>query len=112
MQDCMHAAIQSLTPSPSLSVRALTGDAIHPWLDAMAQLRMTVFREWPHRYAGDADYERAYLAAYARAPRSVFVLAFDGDALVGASTGLPLADDDAAFQAPFIAQDLAIARVF
>ncbi len=47
-----------------------------------------------------------------RAPRSVFVLAFDGDALVGASTGLPLADDDAAFQAPFIAQDLAIARVF
>jgi GNAT superfamily N-acetyltransferase len=94
------------------TVRALSGDAIQPWLESVAQLRMTVFRDWPYLYAGDADYERGYLEAYARSPRSVFVLAFDGDTVVGASTGLPLADDDAVFQTPFVDQDVAVDRVF
>lgn len=94
------------------TVRALAGAAISPWLESVAQLRMTVFRDWPYLYAGDAAYERDYLQTYARSPRSVFVLAFDGDTLVGASTGLPLADEDAAFQAPFVDQDVAIDRVF
>ncbi|MCD9005505.1 GNAT family N-acetyltransferase [Luteimonas sp. XNQY3] len=98
--------------SSAPTVRALSGDAMHPWLDAVAQLRMTVFRDWPYLYAGDADYERRYLAAYARSPRSVFVLAFDGDSVVGASTGLPLADDTTEFQAPFVDQDVAVDRVF
>lgn len=94
------------------SARTLRGDAILPWLDAVAQLRMTVFREWPYLYAGDADYERSYLARYARSAGSVFVLAFDGETVVGASTGLPLSDEDAAFRAPFVHQDVAVARVF
>jgi len=94
------------------TVRALSGDAIQPWLESVAQLRMTVFRDWPYLYAGDVDYERAYLQAYARSTRSVFVLAFDGDTVVGAATGLPLADDDAAFQTPFVDQDVAVDRVF
>lgn len=94
------------------TVRALSGAAMQPWLDAVARLRMTVFHDWPYLYAGDADYERDYLAAYARSPRSVFVLAFDGDTIVGASTGLPLADDTAEFQAPFVDQDVAVDRVF
>ncbi|WP_101925484.1 MULTISPECIES: GNAT family N-acetyltransferase [Luteimonas] len=93
-------------------IRSLSGEAMQPWLDAVARLRMTVFRDWPYLYAGDLAYERDYLAAYARSPRSVFVLAFDGDTVVGASTGLPLADDDAAFRAPFAAQDLVVDRVF
>jgi len=94
------------------TVRALSGHAIAPWLESVAQLRMTVFRDWPYLYAGDADYERDYLRTYARSTRSVFVLAFDGDTVVGASTGLPLADEDAAFQAPFVDQDVAVDRVF
>ncbi|MET0327581.1 MAG: GNAT family N-acetyltransferase [Luteimonas sp.] len=98
--------------APMLDVRVLSGDALQPWLDAVARLRMTVFRDWPYLYEGDGDYERGYLDAYARSPRSVFVLAFAGDEVVGASTGLPLADDEAAFQAPFVDQDVAVDRVF
>ncbi|MCD9027599.1 GNAT family N-acetyltransferase [Luteimonas sp. BDR2-5] len=103
----MHGMSRSV---PTL--RVLSGEAIQPFLDDVARLRMRVFGDWPYLYAGDPDYERGYLAAYARSPRSVFVLAFDGDAVVGASTGLPLVDDDAAFQAPFAAQDVAVERVF
>ena len=94
------------------SLRVLSGNAVQPYLDDVAQLRMRVFRDWPYLYAGDAAYERDYLAAYARSPRSVFVLAFAGADVVGASTGLPLADDAAAFQAPFLAHGIAVGRVF
>jgi GNAT superfamily N-acetyltransferase len=40
------------------------------------------------------------------------VLARDGDAVVGASTGLPLACEGPAFQAPFVARGIDPARVF
>lgn len=93
-------------------LKVVTGGDIGPWLDAVARLRIAVFRAWPYLYDGDMDYERDYLSAYARSARSVFVLAFDGDAVVGASTGVPLEDEDAAFRAPLEARGLDPARVF
>ena len=82
-------------------VRSVAGAALAPWLDAVARLRVAVFRDWPYLYAGDFGYERDYLQAYARSAGSVVVLALAGDEVVGASTGLPLADDAPAFQRPF-----------
>ncbi|MCD0245800.1 GNAT family N-acetyltransferase [Xanthomonas melonis] len=96
----------------SLIVEAVSGNAALPYLDAVAQLRIAVFRAWPYLYEGDADYERDYLAAYAASPQSVFVLARDGDAVIGASTGLPLLDDSEAFHAPFRAAGIDPASVF
>ena len=99
----MHAAI---------SLDSLSGAALRPHLDALAALRIAVFRDWPYLYDGDVAYEREYLEAYARSPRSVVVLARDGDAVVGASTGLPLAEDGAEFQAPWRARGIDPATVF
>lgn len=97
-----------------MSVRVITcvGPAVTPHLDDLARLRIAVFRDWPYLYEGDPDYERRYLAAYANSPRSVFVLALDGDTVVGASSGIPLADDGEAFQAPFRARGMAVEEVF
>ncbi|HET6433901.1 GNAT family N-acetyltransferase [Dyella sp.] len=97
-----------------MSVRVITcvGAAVTPHLDDLARLRIAVFRDWPYLYAGDLDYERRYLAAYAQSSRSVFVLALDGDTVVGASSGLPLADDGEAFQAPFRERGMAVDTVF
>ncbi len=94
------------------SVRVVSGEALIPHLDDVARLRMRVFRDWPYLYTGDPAYERDYMAAYARSPRSVCVLAFDGDRVIGASTGVPLSDEDPGFQTPFADQDLAVERVF
>lgn len=94
-----------------LRIEAVPGDALAPWLDAVARLRIAVFREWPYLYAGDMDYERDYLAAYA-VPDAVCALAFDGDTVVGASTGLPLDAETDAFRAPFAARGIDPARVF
>ncbi len=93
-------------------VRRVAGPGIGPWLDAVARLRIAVFRDWPYLYDGDFAYEQDYLRAYARSPDSVFVLALDGDAVVGASTGLPLADDTVEFQRPFLDAGRRIDEVF
>ena len=96
----------------AVEVVTCSGAAVGPYLDDLARLRIAVFREYPYLYEGDAAYEQRYLTAYARSPRSVFVLALDSGRVVGASTGLPLADDGAAFHRPFLERGLALHDVF
>ena len=95
-----------------IDVKTFSGAQIAPYLDAVAALRIAVFRDWPYLYAGDRDYEKHYLATYAKSPESLFVLAFDGERVIGASTGIPLADETAAFQKPFVDRGIALGDVF
>ncbi|CTP84592.1 GNAT family acetyltransferase [Xanthomonas translucens pv. arrhenatheri] len=95
-----------------LPIQRLRGAQIAPFLDDVARLRIAVFRDWPYLYAGDLDYERDYLSAYAASSDSVFVLARDGERVVGASTGLPLGDDAEAFGAAFAGSAIAVTDVF
>ena len=97
----------------SLSLRSLRGAAVRAHLPALAALRARVFREWPYLYqADDPDYEARYLAAYSRSPDSLFVLALDGETVIGAATAIPLRDDDASFAVPFIAAGIDPSSVF
>ena len=98
--------------SAAPTVRRVSGPAIGPWLDDVARLRLAVFRDWPYLYDGDLAYEQDYLRAYARSADSVFVLALEGDRVVGASTGLPLADDTLEFQRPFLEAGRSVEDVF
>ncbi len=75
-------------------------------------MRITVFREYPYLYDGSAEYEEEYLETYLRSENSVAVLALDGDTVVGASTGLPLIEETAEFQAPFREHGYDLTRVF
>jgi len=93
-------------------IETVRGEAARRYLADVAALRIAVFRDWPYLYAGDPDYEREYLSAYAASPRSVFVLAFDGERVVGAATGIPLADDAAAFRQPFRDHGIDVDEVF
>lgn len=93
-------------------LRCFSGGDVGPHLQAVAELRIAVFREWPYLYDGDAAYEADYLQTYLRSPRSLFVLAFDGERVVGASTGVPLEDETEAFRAPMAAHGIEPAQVF
>lgn len=95
-----------------IDIQTFSGTAIVPYLDAVAALRIEVFRDWPYLYDGDAEYERGYLSAYARSPDSLFVLALDRSEVVGASTGMPLADEAPSFQHAFRQHAIAVDRVF
>lgn len=96
----------------ALRIESLTGSAILPYLDALARLRITVFREFPYLYDGSPAYEAEYLATYGACAESLFVLVRQGEAIVGVSTGIPLAAETAAVKAPFEAVGLAPERVF
>jgi GNAT superfamily N-acetyltransferase len=95
-----------------MEVQTYTGAEVAPHLDAVAALRIAVFRDWPYLYDGDAAYEAKYLATYAASPRSLSVLVRDGERVVGASTAVPLEDETAAIRAPFAARGIGAAEVF
>ena len=95
-----------------LRVLSLRGAEIAAWLPAVARLRIAVFREYPYLYDGDEAYEARYLATYARSPGGVLVVVLDGERVVGASTGMPLAGTEAEFQAPFLARGMPVDEVF
>ena len=65
------------------------------YMRRLAELRISVFREFPYLYEGDFDYEAAYLKRYVESPHAVCVVARDRDTgdIVGASTGNYLPDD-------------------
>ncbi len=96
----------------TVSLQRLVGAEIRPHLDAVAALRIEVFREFPYLYDGDLEYERRYLSTYAASPRSLCVLARDGDTVVGAATGIPLQDETEEFIAPLLAEGLDVAETF
>jgi GNAT superfamily N-acetyltransferase len=81
-------------------VRVCGAEIESVWKD-LAELRIQVFREFPYLYEGTFDYEREYLATYWKSPRSLAVLVKDAGRCVGATTSLPLLDEQAEFRAPF-----------
>ncbi|WP_424931659.1 GNAT family N-acetyltransferase [Amaricoccus macauensis] len=96
----------------NLRVAPMSRAEIEFWLDAVAELRIRVFAEFPYLYDGDMDYEREYLATYRESARAVIVGAWDGDTLVGASTGTPMEDHADDFAHAFADQNLDISRIF
>ncbi|SMX32253.1 GNAT family N-acetyltransferase [Actibacterium lipolyticum] len=96
----------------TLTLRPLTGQAVDDALDDLAQLRIMVFRAWPYLYDGDLDYERRYMASYRDSADAILVGAYDGDTLVGAATGTPMADHADDFTEAFASTNYPLEQVF
>jgi GNAT superfamily N-acetyltransferase len=84
-----------------IDVRPLRGADLEAVLDAVAGLRIAVFRDWPYLYDGSLTYERDYLRAYRDNPGALIVGAFHEGRLVGASTSTPMEEHAPEFAAPF-----------
>ncbi|MRU15040.1 GNAT family N-acetyltransferase [Roseovarius sp. A21] len=95
-----------------IRVERLTGTALTAALGDVARLRIEVFRAWPYLYDGDAAYEESYLQTYRDSADAILVGAFDGDRLVGASTGTPMQDHAEDFAAAFAGQDIPLSDIF
>jgi len=90
----------------------VTGAALAARIPDLARLRIRVFRDYPYLYDGSEAYEAEYLRTYTAAAQAMAVIAREGDTVVGASTGVPLASEDAAFRAPFEALGIDPSTVF
>ena len=100
-----------MAPAP-LTFETLSGAALTARLDALAGLRIKVFREWPYLYDGDAAYEARYLAAYAESPGALVVAAStaEGEA-VGMATCQPGQEASAKLRASWAAAGLDAAEL-
>ncbi|MGB0865154.1 MAG: GNAT family N-acetyltransferase [Granulosicoccaceae bacterium] len=95
-----------------LRVERLSGEALSPYVDDIARLRLQIFRDFPYLYNGDMEYERRYLKTYLDSELAAVILARDGSSVVGASTCLPLRDEEASFKEPLSQLGMDTDRMF
>ena len=98
--------------STTIRVFPVQGEKAQEFIPDLARLRIQVFREFPYLYDGDMAYEQRYLQTYIQSPRSVIVIATDGDRVVGASTAIPMADETDSFQQAFIKAGYDVDKIF
>jgi len=95
-----------------LTIKVLHGPDLKPYIHDVAELRITVFREFPYLYDGSFAYEEKYLKTYLATQNSIIILILDGSKVVGASTGIPMAEETDEFKRPFIRNGIDPATVF
>ncbi|MGR8947700.1 MAG: GNAT family N-acetyltransferase [Gammaproteobacteria bacterium] len=88
--------------SAELTTSVVSGAALKSHIDELARLRITVFKDYPYLYDGDIEYEANYLATYTESPDAMAVIAFDGERVVGVSTGIPMSGETDAFKRMFL----------
>lgn len=95
----------------ALHILEIPGTELSRWLDALGELRIRVFREYPYLYDGTLEYEREYLRVYERCADSLVVLVTNERCeLVGATTCIPLAAESGDFLKPFIDAGLPVSE--
>lgn len=95
-----------------VTTRVLSNAEFDAAIDDIARLRIAVFRDWPYLYDGSLSYERDYLQVYRNSAEAVIVGAYDGDRLVGVSTGTPMQDHSDDFGAAFQGGELDLDKTF
>lgn len=78
------------------------GSQLEEYIPQLADLRIEIFREYPYLYEGTIEYESRYLKTYNSCEGALAVIAKSKGKVIGASTGLPLADETAEFKKPFL----------
>lgn len=96
----------------ALSLKTVTGSDLTQYIQDLARLRIEVFRAFPYLYDGSLDYEQHYLQTYLRCPDAAMILVFDQTQVVGASSCIPMRDEDAVFQTPLREAGFDLDKVF
>jgi ribosomal protein S18 acetylase RimI-like enzyme len=78
----------------------------------LASLRIAVFREFPYLYNGSFAYEYEYLQTYIKAPKSFLFAVYNNDKMIGATTCIPLLNETAEVQEPFIKAKMDLDKIF
>jgi GNAT superfamily N-acetyltransferase len=96
----------------NLQFQTFEGAAIRTVFEPLAQLRITVFRDFPYLYEGSLEYEQEYLMTYANSDQALLFAVFEGGKMVGATTCIPLTDETEDVQEPFLAAGIPLSYVF
>ena len=100
-----------MTRDDAIHFQTYTGAAIAQGTAAFQHLHVAVFHDWPYLFQGDPA-SPAYIAYYADIPRAALFVATRAGEPVAAATCLPLDDESANVQAPFLERGWDPARFF
>ncbi len=95
-----------------IDFKLINCDSLNDYIEELGRLRIQVFREFPYIYDGDLEYEKKYLQRYIRSEKSLVILAMHENKIIGASTCLPLSEEDNEFQKPFLQQGYDLDTIF
>jgi len=88
------------------------GPGAREYAEALARLRIEVFRAFPYLYDGDPAYEREYLETYFGCPEARVIIAKAAGKPVGASTAIPLEHEEKPFRSAVEEAGIEPAEVF
>jgi len=94
------------------SISLLVEHTINDAIDAIAQLRIDIFKEYPYLYDGDLESEAKYLKKFTHAKDAITVVLKDDERVVGAITGLPLQYEEEAMLKPWREGEIAITKIY
>ena len=99
------------TDTMDISEQLLQGSQIQEYLEQIARLRLTVFREYPYLYDGKLKDELEYLKHYANHVEATVIIASCGNEVVGAVTAIPLQYESEELSSPFAATQYPVERI-
>lgn len=87
---------------PAIQFKKIGTADVPQYIDALAGLRIRVFREFPYLYEGSRRNEQEYLSTYQKAENFCLFAAFHEEEMIGATTCLPLEEESSEVQQPFL----------
>lgn len=87
---------------------------ILPYVEALVDMRLNAFSEFPYLYIGNREDELSYAKEYALSPQGILVVAFKNDRLAG-SSGIPLSSPHSSLKpwlARFRAKDIEVESAY
>ena len=96
----------------AIEYKCLYETGISNYIKEIARLRIEIFREYPYLYAGDYEYENEYLQRYLKAKNAMVLLAFSKSQIIGATTCLPICEEEKEFLDPVLKNGFDINKVF
>ena len=73
-----------------LQLKSFTGEESSAYFSQISDIRINTFKEFPYFYEGNIETEKGYLGVYFKSQKSLTLLVFDGDKVVGCSSSVPL----------------------
>ncbi|MBY0415480.1 MAG: GNAT family N-acetyltransferase [Bdellovibrionales bacterium] len=90
----------------------LSGEEGRPFVNALAELRLKIFWEYPYLYEGNLNYEKKYLETYFKSKNSFILLLKDHEKFIGATTGIWAEDESVEFKSPYEHHGLDPKKIF
>ena len=95
-----------------MELQVVTGRQFKQHINTVANLRISIFKEYPYLYDGNMASEADYLNSYSVSKNSILIMVKDKEKIVGAVTGIPLFETDEMFLTPFVKHHFSIHSIF